>query len=282
QEGFSSGTVEECFTDLLTWLWNNVVDPVYQHGIQSGRLWWLPTGSFTGLPLHACTPTNQFIHSYTATLGSLLEGQAEKPASTPQKVGVVGVTHTGPGKINYLKGVEQEVEKICSVVGIPILECVLGEQATPDAAKHQLQNSSWVHLACHGTQDLLEPTKSRLLLYDGVLELETILQMPLSHAQVVFLAACKTAMGDPELMNESFHLGGGFIAAGFRGAIGTMWSMDDQDGPLVAESVYSHLFGDGKEPQASDAAGALQLAMNKLKAQDVPYQRWVPFIHMGV
>jgi hypothetical protein len=61
-----------------------------------------------------------------------------------------------------------------------------------------------------------------------------------------------------------------------------MWSMDDRDGPLVAESVYSHLFGGGKEPQASDAAGALQLAMNKLKAQDVPYQRWVPFIHMGV
>jgi tetratricopeptide (TPR) repeat protein len=30
QEGFSSGTVEECFTDLLTWLWNNVVNPVYQ------------------------------------------------------------------------------------------------------------------------------------------------------------------------------------------------------------------------------------------------------------
>ncbi|KAJ7897782.1 CHAT domain-containing protein, partial [Mycena leptocephala] len=246
------------------------------------RLWWLPTGSFTGLPLHACPPTNQFIHSYTATLGSLLQSQAQKPANITLKVGVVGVTHTGPGGRNYLKGVEEEVEKICSIIKSPNRECVVGIQATPDAVKHQLQNCSWVHLACHGTQDLIEPTKSRLLLYDGELELETILRMALSNAQFVFLAACQTAMGDVQLVNESFHLGGAFIAAGFRGVIGTLWSMNDQDGPLVAEGVYSHLFRDGRQPQASDAAEALQLAVNNLKANKVPYERWVPFIHMGV
>jgi CHAT domain-containing protein len=72
------------------------------------------------------------------------------------------------------------------------------------------------------------------LLYDGVLGLETILHMSLPNAELAFLAACQTAMGDAELVNESFHLGGGFIAAGFRGAIGTLWSMDDRDGPAVA------------------------------------------------
>ncbi|KAJ7900804.1 CHAT domain-containing protein, partial [Mycena leptocephala] len=239
QEIFKSRSIEECFTDLLAWLWTNVVEPVYEmlasHGIHSGRLWWLPTGSFAGLPLHACPPTNQFIHSYTSILGSLLEAQAQKPSMTPYKVGVVGVTHTGPGSRNYLKGVEQEVKKIFSVIKSPNIKCVMGEQATPDAVKQQLKNSSWVHLACHGTQDLREPTKTRLLLYDGVLDLETILHMSLPNAELVFLAACQTAMGDAELVNESFHLGGGFIAAGFRGAIGTLWSMDDRDGPAVAE-----------------------------------------------
>ncbi|KAJ7715088.1 CHAT domain-containing protein [Mycena maculata] len=286
REGFRSRTIEEHFTDLLTWLWSNVVEPIYQvlasHDIHKGRLWWLPSGSFTGLPLHACPPTDEFIHSYTATLGSLLEAQAKRPVTTQCKVGVVGVTHTGLRRANYLKGVEQEVEKIRSIVQDPNLECLEGEQATPAAVQNQIQTCSWVHLACHGTQDLMEPTKSRLLLYDGALELEAILKMPLSNAELVFLAACQTAMGDAELVNESFHLGGGFIAAGFRGAIGTMWSMNDQDGPVVAETVYSHLFGDGRQPQASDAAEALQLAVNKLKAQNVPHERWIPFIHMGV
>jgi CHAT domain-containing protein len=46
--------------------------------------------------------------------------------------------------------------------------------------------------------------------------LETILRMPLQNAQFVFLAACQTAMGDTQLVNESFHLGGVFITAGFQ------------------------------------------------------------------
>jgi CHAT domain-containing protein len=184
--------------------------------------------------------------------------------------------------MNYLKGVEKEVEKILSIIPKSQIDCVEGPQATVDAVTHQLQTCSWVHLACHGKQDLIDPTKSYLKLYGGSLELDTILQMPLSDAQFVFLAACQTAMGDSVLVNESFHLGGGFIAAGFRGAIGTLWSMNDSDGPLVSEIVYSHLFRNGGQAEASDAAEALQMAVNKLKAQNVAYERWIPFIHLGV
>ncbi|KAJ6580423.1 CHAT domain-containing protein [Mycena vulgaris] len=215
-----------------------------------------------------------------ATLGSLLDAYSKK-SCTPPKVGLVGVTHTGSGAYR-LPGVKQEVKKIKSIIKTSPVECLEGHQATPDAVKHQLQDCSWVHLACHGKQDLLEPTKSHLLLYKGVLELDTILHMPLSNAEFVFLAACQTAMVDSQLINESFHLGGGFIAAGFRSAIGTLWSMNNRDGPLIAEKVYSHLFREGRQPQARDTAEALQLAVEELKAQKVPYERWIPFIHMGI
>ncbi|KAJ7766423.1 CHAT domain-containing protein [Mycena maculata] len=278
QEGVKSGTTKECFEELLTWLWENVVNPVYEvltsHNICSGRLWWLPTGEFTGLPLHASPPTDQFIHSYTATLGSLLDTQHKKSSSTPSKLGVVGVEIT-------MNGVKQEVQKICSIVKNG-LQCLEGENATTDAVKLQLQDCPWIHLACHGTQNLVKPTKSCLSLYGGSLELETILQMSLSNAQFVFLAACQTAMGDAELVNESFHLGGGFIAAGFRSAVGTLWSMNDQDGPLVAEIFYAYLFRDGRQPKVDETAKALQMAVQELRARNVPYERWIPFIHMGV
>ncbi|KAJ7668916.1 CHAT domain-containing protein [Mycena rosella] len=269
QELFTSKTTKECFSDMLTWLWVHVVSPIYNvlssHGVHSGRLWWLPTGAFTGLPLHACPPTDEFIHSYTATLGALLDSYAKNPTDAPLKVGVVGVTHTASGR--------EEVEKILAIVNKP--KVLLGQQATVDAVKQQLEECSWLHLACHGKQDLVQPTKSHLLLYGGTLDLETILRMPLENAEF-------TAMGDGVLVNESFHLGGGFIAAGFRGAIGTLWSMNDQDGPLVSEIVYSHLFRNGRQPRASDAAEALHLAVKELKRQKVPYERWIPFIHMGV
>jgi CHAT domain-containing protein len=106
--------------------------------------------------------------------------------------------------------------------------------------------------------------------------------MSLPNVEFVFLAACQTAKGDAGLVNESFHLGGGFIAAGFQGAIATMWSMMDEDGPVVAETVYIHLLGSGHRPRASDAAKALQLAVRSLRNAGVPYERWVPFIHLGI
>jgi CHAT domain-containing protein len=232
--------------------------------------------------LHASPPIDNFIHSYTSTLGSLLDAYAKKSSSTAPKLAVIGVTHTDSHRNNPLEGVDAEVKKIISTVKEPYVRCLVGKQATVDAVKLQLQDCSWVHLACHGCQDISEPTKSHLQLYEGTLELETILRMPLPNAQFVFLAACETAMGDVKLVNESFHLGGGFITAGFRSAIGTMWSMYDPDGPTVAEVVYSHLFRDGQEPQASDAAEALQLAVRELKKRNVPYERWIPFIHMGI
>jgi CHAT domain-containing protein len=232
--------------------------------------------------LHASPPTDEFIHSYTPTLGSLLDAYAKKLSSNAPKLTVVGVTHTDSRGSNSLKGVQQEVKKIASIVKEPYVQWLVGKQATVEAVKVKLQESSWVHLACHGRQDLVEPTKIHLQLYEGNLDLETILRMPLPSAQFVFLAACQTAMGDAGLVNESFHLGGGFITAGFSSVIGTMWSMNDADGPTVAETVYSHLFRDGQQPQSSDAAEALQLAVKELKKSNVRYERWVPFIHMGV
>ncbi|KAJ7754396.1 hypothetical protein DFH07DRAFT_743791 [Mycena maculata] len=58
--------------------------------------------------------------------------------------------------------------------------------------------------------------------------------------------------------------------------------MNDEDGPLNAEKFYSHLFRGGRQPRASDTAEALQLVVTELKARNIPYERWIPFIHMGV
>ncbi|KAF8217960.1 CHAT domain-containing protein [Mycena galopus ATCC 62051] len=277
---------EQFFEDMLAWLWSHIVVHIYKamelHGINDGRLWWCPMDMFTGLPLHAAAPSDQFVQSYTSTLEALLDASSKKPTSSMPTVGVVGVTHHGPAGTGALPGVQQEIIKIVSLVGEQNVQSLLGNQATVEAVKLQLQDYSWVHLACHGQQNLHDPPKSCLQLYDGILDLETILRMSLSHAEFVFLAACQTAMGDAELANESFHLGGGFIAAGFRGAIGTMWSMLDQDGPVLAEAIYTHLFSNGKKPQATDAARALQMAVRKLRDSGISYERWVPFIHIGI
>ncbi|KAJ7747124.1 CHAT domain-containing protein, partial [Mycena maculata] len=273
--------------DILTWIWTSIANPVYlalkSNGITSGRLWWCPTGEFVTLPLHAADSTDEFIHSYTSTLGALLEAMARKSSDNLPNIGLVGVTYTGPGRTDELPGVEQEIEQITSIVPDKYqVQSLRREEATVVAVTQQLNNSSWLHLACHGSQNLVEPPKSCLHLYGGTLELETILRMPLPNAEFVFLAACQTAKGDAKLVNESFHLGSGFIAAGFQAAIATMWSMCDSDGPIVAEAVYNHIFGREQRPRVQETAKALQLAVRKLQQQGVPPERWVPFIHIGL
>ncbi|KAJ7464384.1 CHAT domain-containing protein [Mycena latifolia] len=139
---------------------------------------------------------------------------------------------------------------------------------------------------CHGVQNPVDPTKSSLQLYDRQLDLGSILQMSLPNPESVFLAACQMAAGDTELVNESLHLGGAFIAVGFKAVIGSMWTMMDRDGPIIAEAVYSHLFDQGKlkrlkasHPEAKDTAEALQIVVRKLRDSGVSYERWMPFTH---
>ncbi|KAJ7105499.1 CHAT domain-containing protein, partial [Mycena crocata] len=286
KETFTSKSTQERFEGILNWLWMCVVGPIFKvlelQGIAEGRIWWCSTGAFAGFPLHAASATDAFVHSYTATLGALIEGQAKVGSSSLAKIGAVGVTHSAEHREGLLPGVGKEIKTITSIVGQPNVNKLVGEKATVPAVKSMLQDYSWVHLACHGKQDLVNPPKSHLHLYEGILELGTILQMPLENAEFVYLAACQTAMGDSQMVNESFHLAGGFIAAGFQGAIGTMWSMTDSDGPFVADAVYSYLFQEGRRSRASDTARALQVAVRKMRDSGVPCERWVPFIHMGV
>ncbi|KAJ7064021.1 CHAT domain-containing protein [Mycena amicta] len=276
--------------DLLQWLWENVVSGVYESLRRGGRLWWLTTGEFSGLPVHACVPLDQndrFIHSYTSTLSALCEGYAagHRRDTAQSRLSLVGVSRTGAHLRNHLPGVEDEMRNISAVVPSGLITSLHNAQATPQAVSSEIQTSSWLHLACHGKQDLVNPTKTHLVLHGGNLELETILRMPLSNAQVVFLAACETAMGDSQLVNESFHLSGGLIAAGFRGAVGTLWAIDDRDGPLVAKWFYEQVFRNGEErdmPKAEDAAEALNFAIRELRKTGVSEERWAAFVHLGV
>jgi hypothetical protein len=61
-------------------------------------------------------------------------------------------------------------------------------------------------------------------------------------------------------------------------------SIGDNDAPDVAEAFYAHLFNHGAKmlPDTTEAARALHLAVRKLRAKNVSFRQWVPFIHLGI
>ncbi|TFY76174.1 hypothetical protein EWM64_g7836 [Hericium alpestre] len=128
---------------------------------------------------------------------------------------------------------------------------------------------------------------SAFCLADGRLQLQDIIRKTHPHADFAFLSACQTSTGDQKLSDEAVHLAAGMQLAGYRSIVATMWSIGDEDGPLVADEVYAHLFCDG-QPDSSRAANALHHAVLKLQDTTKPddrddswFLRWVPFIHIG-
>jgi CHAT domain-containing protein len=180
-----------------------------------------------------------------------------------------------------LPAVAQELDTVTKLFGTHAHQ-LRDSDATIDNVLVKIQSSSWLHLACHGHQDPADPLNSGLILYDGELSLAQILDIDLPNAKFVYLSACETAMGDAKLTNEALHLAGGFIAAGYMGAIGTLWSMYDAHGPKVAEIVYNTILGKDNIPDVKMAANGLHLAIQKLRREGTPLHQWMPFVHFGI
>lgn len=75
----------------------------------------------------------------------------------------------------------------------------------------------------------------------------------------------------------------GILMVGYRTVIATMWSIGDEDAPLVAEKVYEHLLEVGI-PDARKAAVAVHKATESLRAKVgmKEFAKWVPYIHVGL
>lgn len=86
---------------------------------------------------------------------------------------------------------------------------------------------------------------------------------------------------------ELVHLAAGMLAAGYSTVFGTLWSIRDQDAPLVAKEVYAQLLNEkdyGAKNDRVRGAYALHEATKKLRevVTEEAFVRWVPFLHFGV
>ena len=170
--------------------------------------------------------------------------------------------------------------------GIDVL-LLEGVNSTTDKVKTEMKTHNWVHFACHGIQDVSDPLKSGIHLHDGRLELLEIMRQQMSNPDLAFLSACQTSKGDLELSEEVVHLAAGMLAAGYRGVVGTMWSISDTHGPEFATEFYKYLLTE-KESKGLDstrAAYALDHAVRKVQERlgndDAAFLTWVPYVHFG-
>ncbi|TFK38942.1 CHAT domain-containing protein [Crucibulum laeve] len=279
--------------NILASLWIAIVEPIVRllklkKSMSPKRLRWCPTGPFTFLPIHAagryddgdteCT-SDYMISSYIPTISAVLPRQNVRAAPDFKMLAVIDketLSHTAA----ELENIQRHVPNDCLVA--------FGTSGAPaqvaDVLSH-LSTVSVAHFACHGIQIPDLPLDSSLLLHDRNLKISEIIQQPMPNASLAFLSACETAKGDEEVPDEVLHLGSTLLFAGFSEVVATMWNISDQDGPDVADAFYGHIFQNGSgmspNPNISRAAEALHLAVAKLRRKQIPFSRWIPFIHIG-
>ncbi|KAF6753854.1 CHAT domain-containing protein [Ephemerocybe angulata] len=293
------------------------------------RIWWYPTGPFTLLPIHAAGVYSQSsseneecvmdyaISSYCSTMHGLLHDcddsipsvSSHLPDSNSKVLAVI--QRDIPDRPDLtLRHTVAELETIKKHV--KNLEVHLGCDAplsitTPEQVLKSMPAASIVHFGCHGKQDLRNPLNSYLLLSGGKLTMGDLIRGSASNVKglngrsaynrsgrLAYLSACETAKVDLKRLDQALHLTGSLAFAGFSSTIGTLWSIADEDGPIVADVVYGHLFkkrehlsnlgpesaGDGLD--VTQSAYALHLAVSELRRLGRAFEKWVPFVHFGI
>jgi CHAT domain-containing protein/tetratricopeptide (TPR) repeat protein len=296
----------ETRTDLMVLLrivWDEIMLPivnVLEHVVKlkrRSRIWLCPTAAFTSIPLHAANPfqtkadrskepclEDLYVCSYTPTLSALVRSrQLMKKRVTPSFV-AIGQGQPGAGKGKALLAVDSELELVHKLVPATASRTTIsGDAATRAGALEAFEKNTWVHLACHGKQDPVQPYYSHFVMRDEHLTLLDIMERDIPRAEFAFLSACHTAVGDKETPDEVIHLAAGIQFSGFKSVVGTLWEVDDSVAKHVVEAFYKYMFHPMEEGvmDCTKAAWALNCATHSVKTKVQLEQRMV-FVHIGV
>jgi CHAT domain-containing protein/Tfp pilus assembly protein PilF len=165
-------------------------------------------------------------------------------------------------------------------------------KATGFEANHQLVASGElsryriVHFATHGLINSEHPELSGLVLslvdengkpQDGFLRMSEIFNLELP-ADLVVLSACQTALGK-EIKGEGLvGLTRGFMYAGAKRVVASLWQVDDQATAQLMQYFYRGMLKENLRPAA--ALRAAQIEMSKSSRWSAPYY-WAGFVTQG-
>ncbi|PNP58764.1 hypothetical protein FNYG_15026 [Fusarium nygamai] len=311
------------FLNYLSWLWDACVKHIVAEISASQthpsdslpRVWWIGSGLASWMPFHAAgihterSKENAYckmISSYTPSIKAL--AYAQNQAKRAQEALVAQDTNTmliaamptspkGPGDKNApnnLPGVEEEMREILNLTRSH-MRTIAYKHPSADQVLEDLKTCRIAHFACHGISDILDPSKSGLILQksagpDEALEqdrltVQRVSDLRLRYAQIAYLSACSTAENKAaRLSDEVIHVVSGFQVAGYPHVVGCLWPAGDSECVEVSKRFYSLILQRNQSTiNNNKVASALQEAVMAVRADDLSMPlNWAQFVHYGV
>jgi CHAT domain-containing protein/tetratricopeptide (TPR) repeat protein len=186
-------------------------------------------------------------------LGAIHAKPAMAAAAAPTRFAAPAVG----GELGRLLSTAYEAETIAGLVRDDQRLLAEGLSASRAAVMGApLGDFRYIHFATHGIVDARYPGLSALVLSrfddrgnaeDGFLRLNDIYDLKL-NADLVVLSACETALGREVRGEGLIGLTQGFMAAGARGVVASLWQMPDRATAELMTQFYGYLIRDGARP----------------------------------
>lgn len=169
----------------------------------------------------------------------------------------------------------QILEEVQSIAGIFTNPRVfVGEAATAERLRQNARDASVIHIASHGSFRNDNPMFSSIQLGDSRLSLFDIYNLKTS-ASLVTLSGCGTGMSKVVAGDELLGLVRGFLYAGARSLVVSLWDVHDTTTATLMKSFYGQLASGHARWQS------LRSAILDLKVTHPHPYYWAPFIGIG-
>ena len=132
------------------------------------------------------------------------------------------------------------------------------QQATIGNYQHLLNQVQVLHSSHHASADLNNSLESKLHLFDGDINLGRVFTWRFSDLAEVFLSCCETNLNFTKITDDPLSIASGFLCAGARNVVSTLWAVDDLATALFC-ILYYH------EKQHNSRSEALRKAQFKLR-----------------
>jgi CHAT domain-containing protein/tetratricopeptide (TPR) repeat protein len=230
----------------------------------------VPHGALHSLPFHALFDGDRhlldhFEISY-APSASVLRYCVEKPDIADASPLLVGVPDESAPMV------DEEVSALSSLFhGARVLR---GEEATRDAFARAARYSTFVHVATHATFRQDNPMFSNFKLADGYVTALDLFSMN-CETNLVILSGCKSGLGQVGGSDDLLGLMRGFLYAGARSLLLSLWSVNDASTVELMKAFYKEWINGATKAQA------LRRAMQTVRdAYPNPFY-WAPFLLVG-
>jgi CHAT domain-containing protein len=172
-----------------------------------------------------------------------------------------------------LPGSAREATAVAKLLNVAPL---IGSKALRERVLHPAKEYGLIHIASHGVYDERDPLLSGVVLADGRLSVEDLLEGQIS-AELLTLSGCVTGVSAQHAGDELIGLSRAALSAGIPSVITTLWEVQDDVAAEFFERFYTNLRdGMGKDK----ALCVTQLSM----IADPHYKNpgnWAPYVLLG-